>query len=185
VTDVTKVINGVNAVVIWDRDFQNGALVEEELALMAQDDAGIVWSLGEYPEETGNGRVSAPSVWLAGNQQAIAGLLMRADPQPNTSSYLQGKAPAIQFLDQASVTAVDQQVCIIPGIGVGQVVGRCGVEQEALALIEIRALDAAEMTAATTRTLQLDQHAYTPAKAAYTGSPPAVVRPPAPVTAAP
>ena len=42
-------INGVNAVVVWDRDFQNGELVEEELAFMAQDDAGNVWSLGEYP----------------------------------------------------------------------------------------------------------------------------------------
>jgi hypothetical protein len=210
VTNVTKVVDGVNAVALWDRDFQSGKLVEEELAFMAQDDGGNVWSLGEYPEEhADNGTVSAPSVWLAGVQQAIAGLLMQADPQPNTPSYLQGKAPAIAFLDQASVTAVNQPVCIpigcfdgavvvdefnplnqpqdghqikyhIPGFGFAKVVGQGGVEQETLELTDVRSLDAAGMAAATTRTLQLDQNAYKMAKAVFNGSPPAVVRPAVP-----
>jgi len=209
VTDVTKVIDGVNAVVVWDRDFQNGQLVEEELAFMAQDDAGNVWSLGEYPEEhADNGTVSAPSVWLGGVQQAIPGVLMRANPQTNTTAYLQGRAPAVEFLDQAVVNATDQQVCVpigcfsgvlvvdewnpldqpddghqfkyhVPGIGVAQIEGRGGIEQETLALIGIRSLDATEMAAATARTLQLDQNAYSMAKAVYAGTPPAVVRPPA------
>src|SRR5512132_2007598 len=51
VTDVTKVVNGVRTVLVWDRDIhgQDGQLVEEEIAFFAQDDRGNVWSFGEYP----------------------------------------------------------------------------------------------------------------------------------------
>ena len=51
VTDLTKEINGVRTVVLWDRDINAGKLLEGELALWAQDDDGNVWLLGEYPEE--------------------------------------------------------------------------------------------------------------------------------------
>src|SRR5262249_8514485 len=40
VTDLTKVIAGVRAVVLWDRDFNQGVLTESELAFHAQDAAG-------------------------------------------------------------------------------------------------------------------------------------------------
>ena len=62
-------------------------LAEEELAFMAQDRDGNVWSLGEYPEEhADDGSISAPRTWLHGKQGATAGVLMREDPRPNTSS---------------------------------------------------------------------------------------------------
>ena len=51
VTDLTKVIAGVRALVIWERDYTAGKLNEPELAFFAQDNAGNVWLLGEYPEE--------------------------------------------------------------------------------------------------------------------------------------
>ena len=51
VTDLTKVIDGVRTVVIWERDINDGRLLEGELAFQAQDDDGNVWNLGEYPEE--------------------------------------------------------------------------------------------------------------------------------------
>src|SRR5919108_1284910 len=91
VTEVTKMVNGVRTVVLWDRDIQEGVLVEEELAFWAQDDSGNVWLLGEYPEEHEGNKVSAPSTWLAGNQGSAAGILMRTDPQLNTSQYKQGE----------------------------------------------------------------------------------------------
>jgi hypothetical protein len=47
--DLTKVINGVRTVVVWDRDVNDGQLVESELAFFAQDNDGRVWNLGEYP----------------------------------------------------------------------------------------------------------------------------------------
>lgn len=40
-TDVTKWVNHVT-VVIWDRDFQDGELAEEEIAFWAQDDQGVM-----------------------------------------------------------------------------------------------------------------------------------------------
>ena len=38
VTDLTKVINGVESRVIWDRDYNQGELQEAELAFFAQDE---------------------------------------------------------------------------------------------------------------------------------------------------
>src|SRR5438132_3459445 len=190
VTDVTKWVDHVRTVVIWDRDFQDGQLAEEELAFMAQDDAGNVWSLGEYPEvHEDNGTVDAPDTWLAGHNGATAGVLMRANPKTNTSAYTQGRAPDIQFFDEAKVAQTNQKTCgptgcyngvlvvdewnplaqpqdghqfkyHAPGVGVVQIVGKGGTEQETLVLTRIHTLTAAEMDAATARTLQLDQRAY-------------------------
>src|SRR3954451_4481451 len=97
VTNVTKWVNHVRTVVIWDRDFQDGELAEEELAFMAQDDQGNVWSLGEYPEEHEDGKVSAPSTWLSGHDGAHAGVLMQAHPRTGTPAYIQGRSPDIEF----------------------------------------------------------------------------------------
>ncbi len=49
VTDLTKVINGVRAVVILEKDINEGVLQEAELRFEAQDNAGNIWNLGEYP----------------------------------------------------------------------------------------------------------------------------------------
>ena len=56
VTDLTKVIDGVRTVVLWDRDINDGRLLEGELAFHAQDDDGNVWNMGEYPEEYEDGK---------------------------------------------------------------------------------------------------------------------------------
>jgi hypothetical protein len=198
VTNVTKWIDHVRTVALWDRDFQNGVLAEEELAFMAQDDAGNVWSLGEYPEEidAATGARSAPRTWLAGQLGAIPGVLMRADPKTGTSSYLQGLAPSVQFIDEALVSQTGQTACVpagcyrgvlvvdewnpqrqpadghqfkyhAPGLGVVQIVGKGGTEQETLALTQLRTLSGAEMAAATARTLELDRRAYTSVPAVY------------------
>ena len=74
VTDLTKVIDGVRALVLWDRDYNGGRLEEGELTFHAQDDAGTVWNLGEYPEEYEHGRLKgAPDTWIAGLSRARAG----------------------------------------------------------------------------------------------------------------
>jgi hypothetical protein len=197
VTNVTKWVDHVRTVVLWDRDFQDGVLAEEELAFMAQDEDGNVWSLGEYPEEIADdGSISAPRTWLAGKQGAHAGVLMRADPQPNTSPYLQGEAPTVEFLDKAKVFSVNQKTCVptgcytgvlvvdewapnrqpadghqfkhhAPGVGVVQIVGQGGTEVETLNLTKRRTLSSTEMKAVTARTLLLDQRAYQLARAVY------------------
>jgi hypothetical protein len=207
VTDVTKWVDHVRTVVIWDRDFQDGVLAEEELAFMAQDDAGNVWSLGEYPEvHEDNGTVDAPSTWLAGHNGATAGVLMRANPKTGTSTYVQGRAPDIQFLDKAKVAQTNQKTCgptgcyrgvlvvdewnplaqpedghqfkyHAPGVGVVQIVGKGGTEQETLVLTKIHTLSDREMDGATKRVLQLDQRAYRLARDVYGKTAFADVRP--------
>lgn len=49
--DLTKVIDGVRTIVLFDVDVQDGKVIESELFFVAQDRDGIVWTLGEYPEE--------------------------------------------------------------------------------------------------------------------------------------
>ena len=50
VTDLSKVIDGVRTLVISEKDYTAGQLSEPELAFFAQDNAGNVWLVGEYPE---------------------------------------------------------------------------------------------------------------------------------------
>ena len=205
VTEVTKVINGVRTQVLWDRDFSEGELLEEELAFWAQDDFGNVWLFGEYPEEREGGTVSAPSTWLAGNQNAKAGILMRANPQANTSQYKQGEAPAVEFLDVAKVFAVNQSTCVptgcydgvlvidehdpnnqpedghqfkyhAPDVGIIQVTARGGEDPETLVATEHRALTTEELAEANTRALELDRQAYTMVPATYGQTEAAVLR---------
>ena len=42
VTDLTKEIDGVNSVIVWERDYNEGDLVEAELGFFAQDNDGNV-----------------------------------------------------------------------------------------------------------------------------------------------
>jgi len=112
VTHLTKVINGVRTVVIWERDFNAGQLVESELAFHAQDSKRNVWLFGEYPESYENGKFAgAPDTWIAGTARSKAGIIMLARPRVGTPNYLQGLAPAIGFVDCAKVIKTGQKVC--------------------------------------------------------------------------
>jgi hypothetical protein len=112
-TDLTKVIDGVRTVVLWNRDYADEELQDAELTFFAQDDNGNVWSLGEYPEEFQNGEfIGAPSTWIAGNGDAEAGILMPAEPLVGGLLYLQGWAPEIDFLDCAQVVESGTTLCI-------------------------------------------------------------------------
>ena len=111
VTDLTKVIAGVRTVVVWDRDYSAGDLVEAELAFFAQDDNGNVWELGEYPEEYENGKIVASPAWIHGLRGARAGFTMKAAPRVGTPSYSLGWGPAVGFTDRARVHKLDQRTC--------------------------------------------------------------------------
>src|SRR5215204_6911249 len=113
VTDLTKVINGVNSVVVWERDYSEGELVEAELAFFAQDNDGNVWHMGEYPEEYEDGEFDKAPGWLAGFKGAKAGIAMRAEPRLGTPSYAQGYAPPpINWIDRGRVYKVGQKSCV-------------------------------------------------------------------------
>jgi hypothetical protein len=117
VTGLTKEIDGVRSVVLWDRDINSGKLLEGELAFWAQDDDGTVWLMGEYPEEyddEGNFE-AAPDTWFSGIDRARAGIMMRGDPQPGTSRHRQGYAPTIGFADVAFVAKRGARACVPTG----------------------------------------------------------------------
>src|SRR5215208_3227202 len=88
VTDLSKWIDGVRTLVIWEKDYTAGELGESELAFFAQDKAGNVWLVGEYPEEYENRKVGSPD-------------------------YAQGFAPPpVEFIDRARVYKKGQKTCV-------------------------------------------------------------------------
>jgi hypothetical protein len=189
VTDLTKVIDGVSTLVLWDRDYNAGTLEEAEITFHAQDDEGNVWNFGEYPEEYEHGKLTgAPDTWLAGTARARAGIIMLARPRPGTPSYLQGWAPAIEFADRARVYGTQRRDCVPLGCygnvlvtdewnpaepgahqrkyyapGVGNVrVGAAGEdsERETLVLVKVRHLSSGAMATVRAQALKLDRRAY-------------------------
>jgi hypothetical protein len=111
VSGVTKVMNGVRTLVIFERDIEDGALQESELAFEAQDKRGTVWNIGEYPEVYEDGILVGASTWISGVARAKAGVSMRAHPTVGTAAYLQGVAPAVEFRDCAQVLRKGQHRC--------------------------------------------------------------------------
>jgi hypothetical protein len=115
VTDLTKVIAGVRTRVVWDVDVTDGSVVEAELAFFAQDAAGNVWTLGEYPEEYQGGTfLTAANTWIQGIADAQAGILLPGSPTLSTPEWLQGSVPSIGFEDCAVVNAVNQSPPPVP-----------------------------------------------------------------------
>ncbi len=188
VTDLTKVIDGVRSVVSWDLDYSDGELVEAELAFFAQDNDGNVWRMGEYPEEYEEGEFVDAPTWIAGLEEAKAGISMMAAPELGMRSYSQGWAPAVEFTDRGQVDQVGQSTCVPldcyedvlviaessleePNAfqlksfarGVGNVeVGARGedVTMETLGLIELLQLDAEALEEVRAEALKLEAHAY-------------------------
>ncbi len=203
VTDLTKVIDGVRNVVLYDVDYNAGQVAEAELAFHAQDDDGNVWNMGEYPEEYEEGKFTgAPDTWITGLAGARAGVIMRADPRVGTSSYLQGWAPAIDFKDTARVLKAGERTCVpsrcydnvlvidewnpdepdahqqkFYAAGVGNIrayfAGTKETEKETLALVELVHLDQAALAKIREAALELDRRAYTSTKGLYRRTPPA------------
>jgi hypothetical protein len=188
VTDLTKVIDGVRTVVLWDRDMNEGDLEESELAFHAQDNDGNVWGLGEYPEEYEDGRFhGAPKTWIAGQEGAKAGLAIPADPRIGSAPYLQGLSAKIDFYDCGRVHEMGQHVCIAgscydsvlvidewsphdpesghqrkfyaPGVGNVQIGAVDDPEDETLVLVKVVQLSPQELADARAAALALEKHA--------------------------
>jgi hypothetical protein len=202
VTDLTKVIDGVRALVVWDVDYVEGKMVETEIAFFAQDDVGNVWYIGEYPEEHEGGKFVKAPAWLQGHAGARAGIMMQAEPRLGTPSYSQGWGPAVAFSDRGKVDQMGVKTCVRAGCyddvlvvaesskeernaeqlkyyarAVGNVrVGWRGKGeklQETLELTEIVNLSPEALAKARAAALDLDKRAYRNSRKAYAGTPPA------------
>jgi hypothetical protein len=201
VTDLVKYVDGIYSLVVWDVDTSDGQKVEAELAFFAQDKAGNVWNVGEYPEEYDNGRFAgAPSTWISG-QHAVGGVHMPAHPQVGKPAYLQGYAPSVDFLDCAKVFASNQTACVpvqcysgvlvidetspladpgahqrkhhAPGVGIVKIGAVDDPQGETLVLTKLTHLAPHALAAARQEALKLDRHAYQVSDV-YRQTPPAI-----------
>lgn len=195
ITDLTKVIDGVRSVVSWDLDYSDGQLVEAELAFFAQDMAGNVWRMGEYPEEYEDGQIIAAPAWIHGLAEAHAGIMMPAQPQLGTPSYSQGWAPTVGWTDRGQVDQMGQETCVpvdcytdvlviaetsqaepgaqqlkyyAPGLGNIRVDWKgADATQEKLELISVEQLDPEALAEVRAKALELEQSAYDNSRDVY------------------
>lgn len=106
VTHRTKVVDGVTTVVVRDRAYLRGELVEDTRDFYAQDRQGNVWYFGENTKEYDSGKVvSTEGSWRAGRDGAQAGIVMEAHPRVG-DTYKQEDAPGVAE-DQATVLSLD------------------------------------------------------------------------------
>lgn len=189
VTSLTKEIDGIQSLVIWDQDFNDGELVETEIAFFAQDNDGNVWRMGEHPEEYEDGEFVIAPTWIAGQANAYAGILVPGNPDLEAPDFSQGYAEDVEFTDRAFVFAIGEEFCIeldcyenvliidefnpeeedvfqqkyyAPEIGniyVGWR-GEGDSEQEQMELVKIEQLNAELLDAANQAALALEAHAY-------------------------
>jgi hypothetical protein len=114
VTDQRRQVMGVPTIVVQDRVYQDGELIEDTLDWFAQDAEGNVWYFGEESEELEDGEViSTAGSWEAGVDGALPGIVMLADPTPGEAyrqEYYAGEAE-----DLAEVAGVSDSVSVPAG----------------------------------------------------------------------
>jgi hypothetical protein len=117
ILDLVKDINGIETVILWERDIVKGKLEESELAFRAQDDEGNVWHFGEVKEVFDeNGKLVGGKVWMQGRLGAKAGIIMPAKPAVGSPSLSQGLAIGVyKWDDRGQVRKVGQKVTVRAG----------------------------------------------------------------------
>jgi hypothetical protein len=201
ITDLTKMIDGVRALISYDLDISDGELAEAELAMYAQDKDGNVWRIGEYPEEYDNGKMSKAPAWVHGFEGARAGIMMKAKPELGAPSYSQGWGPAVGWTDRGQTHQMGLATKVRAGSykdvlviketsasegdayqlkyyarGVGNVkVGWSGSDKskETLELARIEKLSPKAMDDVRAKALKLEKSAYVHSKNVYAKTPPA------------
>ena len=201
VTDLTKVVAGVESVVVLELDFSAGELVESELALFAQADDGTVWHLGQYPEVFEDGELVETPAWVHGIKGAQAGITIRENDKAGDPSYSQGWGPEVGWSDRARVIKVGERTCVpagcyegvkvteeysddepgalqhkyyAPEVG-GVRVGWAGNDptKETLELVSVETLEPAALAVARAAALTLEKSAYQHSKEVWGATAPA------------
>ena len=114
VTNLVREVMGIKTLVVWDRVWLDGQLVEETYDWYAQDTQANVWYFGEESREYKNGKdVSTEGSWEGGVNGAQPGIIMKGQPKVGDAyrqEYLKGEAE-----DRATVLAVDASVKVAAG----------------------------------------------------------------------
>lgn len=111
VTNDIRRVMGVDCVVVRDKVFLDGGLIEDTRDWYAQDKNGAVWYFGEETAEYENGKVvSKKGSWEAGVDGAEPGIIMQADPKVGETyrqEYYKGEAE-----DMARVLGLDETATV-------------------------------------------------------------------------
>jgi hypothetical protein len=112
VTDRTKLVQGVETVVVLDIAKHQGRVIEKTYDFFAQDVDGNVWYFGENTKEyDAQGNVtSTEGSWEAGVDGGVAGIIMEAAPQVADGyrqEYYAGHAE-----DQAWILSLDNTISV-------------------------------------------------------------------------
>ena len=110
----TRVVMGIECVIVRDRVYEDGELVEDTDDWYAQDNDGNVWYMGEESKDYQNGQlVSTGGSWEAGVDGALPGVIMLARPLAGIwyrTEYYEGEAE-----DLAQVLSLDETVTVTAG----------------------------------------------------------------------
>jgi hypothetical protein len=85
VTNRTRMVDGVRAIVETDVATHNGTVLEKTEDWYAQDKQGNVWYLGESTVSYDNGVADTEGSWTAGVGGALPGIIMPAHPRVTDS----------------------------------------------------------------------------------------------------
>ena len=194
ILDVTKMIDGVRAILVLDQDFDGGQLSEQAVDYLAEDKGGNVWYVGSYTEAYEGGQfLNAQDAWLAGVSGAIPGLYFPGDPKTGTPAFTQTMIPGGEQTT-AQVVKVDQRTCVpfkcytgvvvvqeqgaedkywAPGVGAILTEPLSGSAQETEQLVDIKQLSSKALAELSAEALRLDRNAAVQVPSVFGGSSPA------------
>ena len=105
----TDTVAGVEVLVLEEKDYEDGELIESTLDYFAQHKDGSVWYFGERVDVYEGGQVVGhEGQWLAGEGDNQPGVYMPASPKVG-DEFAQEMAPGVAE-DRSKVVAVDQAV---------------------------------------------------------------------------
>jgi len=114
----TDVLAGVEVLVLEEKDYEDGELMESTLDYFAQHKDGSVWYFGERVDEYEGGKVVGhKGQWLAGQERNQPGVFMPAEPAVG-ATFEQEKAPGVAE-DRSKVVATGQTVTVPAGTFTG------------------------------------------------------------------
>ena len=121
VTNETRLVDGIEAVVVHDTAYEDGEMVEDTFDWFAQDLDGNVWYLGEDTAEYENGKIiNHAGAWEHGVDGAYAGIVMPAAPEVGDvyrQEFLVGEAEdmfeVVDIAGRASVPFGDYEGLVV------------------------------------------------------------------------
>jgi hypothetical protein len=113
VTNDTKAIEGIKAVVVRDVVTSQGELQEDTYDWYAQDKAGNVWYLGEDTTRYEGGTTSKEGSWEAGVDGGQAGVIVPADPRAGMKFRQEFYAGHAE--DQVEILSTDEHSQVLFG----------------------------------------------------------------------